>query len=129
MLGALSMSGLVAMGTIDAGTSTDVFAAYVQQVLVPELKRGQVVVMDNLAAHRSRRIQAIIEAAGASVLFLPPYSPEKNPIELFWSWLKSTLRRLKPRSREAIEADIVDCMDALPKSHIRSWFRACGYAL
>lgn len=128
MLGALSLSGLIAMGTIDAGTSTDVFAAYVEQVLAPELKQGQVVIMDNLAAHRSPRIKTLIEAVGASVLFLPPYSPEKNPIELFWSWLKANLRRLKPRTREGIETAIVQCMDALPAKHIRSWFSACGYA-
>lgn len=78
MLGALSLSGLIAMATIDVGTSTDVFAAYVEQVLAPELKKGQVVIMDNLAAHRSPRIKALIEAVGASVLFLPPYSPERT---------------------------------------------------
>lgn len=127
MLGALSLSGLIAMATIDVGTSTDVFAAYVEQVLAPELKKGQVVIMDNLAAHRSPRIKALIEAVGASVLFLPPYSPEKNPIEFFWSWLKAELRRLKPRSRDAIEQAVVQCMDAMPLRHAKSWFTACGY--
>ena len=128
MIGALSLAGLIAMGTINAGTSTDVFAAYVEQILVPELKPGQVVVMDNLAAHRSPRIKAAIEAAGASVLFLPPYSPELNPIELFWGWLKARLRSFKARCRDTLDRGIVASMDALPRRFIRNWFRECGYA-
>ncbi len=127
MLGAISLCGLIAMGTIDAATSTDVFAAYVEQILAPELKPGQVVVMDNLAAHRSPRIRALIKAAGASVLYLPPYSPDLNPIELFWAWLKNHLRRIKPRSRDALDSAIAATMNALPTDHIRNWFNECGY--
>lgn len=127
MLGALSPSGLIALGTIDDATSIDVFTAYVEQILIPELQYGQVVVMDNLSAHRSPKVRALIEAAGASVLYLPPYSPELNPIEFFWSWLKTHLRRIQARTRQVLDDAIVACMDMLPTSHVENWYRECGY--
>lgn len=129
LLGAISMKGVIAMGTINGATSTDVYMAWLEQVLIPELVPGQVVVMDNLAAHRSGRVRAALETVGCSAVYLPPYSPELNPIELFWAWLKRRLRTLKARTRDALESGIVDSIDALPKSHINSWFSACGYVL
>ena len=127
LLGALSTKGLIAMGTINGATSTDVFVAWLEQVLIPELVPGQVVVMDNLAAHRSPRVRAALAKAKCSALYLPPYSPELNPIELFWAWLKRRLRTLKARRRDDLEKGIVDAMDALPKPHINSWYTLCGY--
>lgn len=127
LIGALSTRGLIAMGTINAGTNTEVFVAWLEQVLVPELKEGQVVVMDNLAAHRSPRVREVLRKVGCSALYLPPYSPELNPIELFWGWLKARLRSLKARNRAALEAGIVKAMDELPSGHIDSWTTSCGY--
>ena len=129
MLGAISTMGLIAMGTINGATSTDVYMAWLEQVLIPELVPGQVVVMDNLAAHRSARVRAALAKVECSVLYLPPYSPELNPIELFWAWLKGRLRTLKARTRDELERGVVASMDALPKSHINSWYKACGYVL
>jgi transposase len=128
LLGAMSTKGLIAMGTINGATSTDVFLAWLEQVLIPELVPGQVVVMDNLAAHRSPRVRAALAKAQCSALYLPPYSPELNPIELFWAWLKRRLRALKARRRDDLEKGIVESMDALPRAHVRSWYTACGYA-
>src|SRR5690606_576695 len=92
LIGALSLSGLRAMMTIPAATDTDVTVAFVEHVLVPELGRGQIVVMDNLSPHKAPRVRELIEAAGCRLLFLPPYSPDLSPIEQMWSKLKALLR-------------------------------------
>lgn len=127
LIGAMSLCGVIAMATIDAATSGDVFLAYVEQVLVPELKEGDIVVMDRLGAHKLARVKELIEGVGAQLRFLPPYSPDLNPIELFWAWLKEHLRRAKPRCRERVDVEVVQAMDALPREHIVSWFKECGY--
>lgn len=127
LIGAMSLSGVVAMATIDATTSGDVFVAYLEQVLVPELKEGDIVAMDRLAAHKLVRVKELLASAGARLLLLPAYSPDLNPIELFWGWLKELLRRSKPRSRDAVDREVVAAMDALPRGHIVSWLKECGY--
>jgi transposase len=127
LIGAISLGGLIAMATIDAATSGDVFTAYVEQILVPELKEGDAVVMDRLGAHKVARVRELIESAGASLIFLPSYSPDLNPIELFWAWLKERLRKAKGRTRDAIDSEVAKAMDALPREHIVSWFKECGY--
>ena len=127
LIGALSLSGLIAMATINAATSGDVFTAYVEQVLVPELKPGDIVIMDRLGAHRIARVRELIECAGARLLLLPSYSPEFNPIETFWAWLKERLRRAKARSRDAVDREVLRAMNELPRSHIVSWFKDSGY--
>lgn len=127
LIGAISLGGLIAMATIDAATSGDVFTAYVEQILVPELKEGDAVVMDRLGAHKVARVRALIESAGATLIFLPSYSPDLNPIELFWAWLKERLRKAKGRTRDAIDNEVAKAMDVLPREHIVSWFKECGY--
>ena len=121
------MAGVVAMATIDAATSGEVFLAFVDQVLAPALKHGDIVVMDNLAAHKIRAVRERIAAAGATLVFLPSYSPDLNPIELFWSWLKSILRRDRPRTAARLDRCIARAIDDLPPKHCRGWFRECGY--
>ena len=127
LIGALSLSGIIAMATINAATSGDVFTAYVEQVLVPELKSGDLVIMDRLGAHRMARVRELIECAGAHLLLLPSYSPEFNPIETFWGWLKERLRRAKARSRDAVDRKVLRAMNELPRGHIVSWFKDAGY--
>lgn len=127
MLGAISLVGVVAMATIEAATSGDVFLAFVEQVLVPALQAGDIVVMDNLAAHKIRAVRTAIEAIGARIVFLPSYSPDLNPIELFWAWLKAILRRDRPRSVAALDRSIAKALDSLPNDHCRNGFRECGY--
>lgn len=129
MLGAMSLAGVIALATIDAATDGNVFLAYISQMLVPVLRKGDIVVMDNLAAHKISAVEAAITSAGASIVFLPPYSPELNPIEIFWSWLKSQLRRERPRTRTGLDRCIAEAMEALPVAHCAAWFRACGYQL
>lgn len=129
MLGALALSGFRGFMTIDAGTSTDVFLAFVQQVLAPNLRPGDVVVMDNLAAHKAAIVRAAIEAAGATVLFLPPYSPEFNPIERAWAKLKDALRRMDTLTRVAFDAAVATAMDSITLDDIREWTTFAGYRL
>jgi transposase len=110
VIGALNLQGLPAVMTIRGATTKEVFQAYVEKVLVPELKPGDQVVMDNLAAHKDRRVREMIEATGARIIFLPPYSPEWNPIELAWSWLKRRLKTAAARTEEGVNNAIAMAM-------------------
>lgn len=127
MIGALTLDGLTAMMTVEGGTSGDVFVAYVKHVLLPELRPGDIVVMDNLGAHKDVRVRPLIESAGAFVKYLPPYSPDLNPIEMAWSKVKQFLRTAKARSREALETALRWAMDITTASDAEGWFNECGY--
>lgn len=131
VLGALTLSGLVAVMTVPAATDWPVFRAFLQQVVIPTLeqsKPGATLVMDHLAAHRLPRARALLERAGFALLPLPRYSPEFNPIELCWSKLKTPLRTAEPRSIAAIEEQIVPALDTITPRDAKGWFRHCGYA-
>jgi len=129
VLGARTMRGLVAAMTIESPTDGDVFLAYVEQVLCPRLQPGQVVVMDNLAAHKVAGVRAWIEATGAELLYLPPYSPDFNPIEQAWSKVKQWLRSAKARTLETLETAITESLAAITADHASAWFAHCGYAI
>jgi transposase len=129
MLGALSAEGLSALMTVDGATDGDVFTAFVREVLAPTLKEGDIVVLDNLGAHRSASARRAVEARGARLQFLPPYSPDMNPIERCWSKIKTALRAAKARTREALEATIKQAMMTVSASDARAWFKHCGYVL
>lgn len=129
ILGSLSCAGLEAVMTINGAVDTAVFRAYVDQVLVPTLAPGDIVVMDNLGSHKVAGIRDAIEAAGAILLYLPPYSPDWSPIEPCWSKLKTFLRAAKARTREALEEAIRTALDTITATDARGWFMHCGYAL
>ena len=129
MIGAVALDGFRGFMTIDAGTSSDVFSAFVACELVPNLRRGDVVVMDNLSAHRSPRARHLIEAAGATILFLPPYSPEFNPIEKLWAKLKDIVRRLPSRTRDLFDKAVSVAMDAISLDNLREWTSFAGYSI
>ena len=128
MLGAIGLRGFVGMMTVNGGTTGNVFRAYVDQVLVPNLRTGDVVILDNLGAHKVQGVQEAIESVGAGVLYLPPYSPDFNPIEQCWSKLKTALRTAAARSRDAVEKALVEAMGTVTRADIRNWFAHCGYA-
>jgi transposase len=128
ILGGLSLDGLVACMSIEAATDRDVFTAFVQQVLVPALRPGQVVVLDNLSAHKVAAARTLIEAAGCTLLFLPPYSPDFNPIEQAWSKLKTLLRTVAARTKEALDAALSAVIERLTAADAQHWFAHCGYA-
>jgi transposase len=129
LLGALSCQGIDAMMSVDGPTDTAVFRAYIEQVLVPTLAPGDVVVMDNLGAHKVKGVREAIEAVGARLLYLPPYSPDLSPIEPCWSKLKTALRAAKARTRETLEEALKSALDTITAADARGWFRHCGYAL
>lgn len=129
MLGALSVAGLEALMTVSGATDSAVFAAFVREVLAPTLSEGDIVVLDNLSAHHCRAAQEAVEARGARLVFLPPYSPDLNPIERCWSKIKTYLRAAKARSREALEEAIKQAIATLTESDARAWFKHCGYVL
>jgi transposase len=127
LIGALSLSGLQAPMTVDGASDGEVFRAYVEQVLCPTLESEDVVVMDNLSAHKVSGIREAIEAKGAKVIYLPPYSPDWNPIEKCWSKLKIALRAVGARTREALEAAIAQVIKTVSRADALGWFAHCGY--
>ena len=129
MLGALSVHGLHAVMTVEGATDADVFRTYVKQVLGPTLTPGDIVVMDNLRAHKAVGVQQAIARRGARLLYLPPYSPDLAPIEPCWSKVKTALRKAKARTREALETAIAGILVTITPADAWGWFRHCGYAL
>ena len=130
LLGALGLDGPVAMMSIEAATSTPVFLAFLDQVLLPELARrpgGATVVMDNLAPHKAGAVRERIEGAGLKLRFLPRYSPDLSPIEPCWSKSKTLLRAREARSVEALDRELPAVLDAISAQDARGWFRHCGY--
>ena len=115
--------------TVEAATDGDIFLAYLEQVLCPQLQPGDVVVMDNLSAHKVRGVGELITACGAELLYLPPYSPDFNPIEPCWSKIKLILRTLKARTAEALQQAVAQALAAITPDNARGWFAHCGYGI
>jgi transposase len=113
--------------TIDGATSAEVFLEYVRQVLVPTLRPGDIVVLDNLSAHKDKQAIATINLAGAEVRFLPPYSPDLNPIEKMWSKIKEFLRNAKARTEELLFDAIAAALKMITAQDVQGWFESCGY--
>jgi len=123
----LSTEGVGAAMSVEGATDGAAFETYIEHFLAPTLKDGQVVVMDNLQVHKSRRVKEIIEGAGAEVLFLPPYSPDFSPIEETFSKVKGILRRVGARTREALVEATGYALDAVSWRDAVGWFGHCGY--
>jgi len=123
ILGAMSLNGIIAMMTIEEPTDTDIFLAYIEHLLYPVLKPGDVVVMDNLSAHKAPAVREWIEKAGAELLYLPPYSPDLNPIEKAWAKLKQLLRAAKARSKDTLEQAITEALPFITPDNAQAWFR------
>lgn len=129
MIGALALDGFRGFLTIDSGTSGEVFLAFVEQSLGDELRPGDIVVMDNLAAHKTPDVRAAIRARGAEILFTPPYSPEFNPIEKAWAKLKDLIRRAETRTRQDFDDAVAKAIAEISDDNIRAWTAHCGYAI
>jgi transposase len=123
ILGALSHSGMLAVMTVEAATDREVFLTYLDQVLCPKLRAGHVVVMDNLSAHKVAGVRERIERTGAELLYLPPYSPDLNPIEKAWSKLKEKLRAAQARSVQALDQAIEHLLPTISAHDAQAWFR------
>ena len=127
MISSVRLDGSTACMTIDDATSAEVFREYVRQVLIPTLRPGDIVVLDNLAAHKDAEALDLIHAAGAQVWFLPPYSPDLNPIEKMWSKIKEFLRGAKARTCDALSAAIAAALKTVTAKDAKGWFHSCGY--
>lgn len=123
ILGAMDHRGMLAAMTIEAATDREVFLAYLDQVLCPKLRPGHVVVMDNLSAHKVDGVRQRIEQAGASVLYLPPYSPDLNPIEKAWSKLKQGLRAIGARTEQTLHQAVAELLPAITQQDATAWFQ------
>jgi transposase len=123
----LRNSGMVAPMVLDGPIDGTAFQAYVDQVLIPELQPGDIVVMDNLGSHKGAGVQAAIEAAGAGLLYLPPYSPEFNPIENAFAKLKAALRKAAARTLEGLWTAIGPIIDTFTPAECANYFAAAGY--
>jgi len=129
MIGSVRLDGTVACMTIEGSTNAEVFRAYIEKILLPTLRKGDVVVMDNLSAHKSRQTLELIRSAGAEPLFLPAYSPDFNPIEMMWSKIKSLLRTFEPRDPEALFSAVGRAIKRVTANDAAGWFTHCGYVL
>ncbi len=123
----LRRDGLVAPWVIDGAINREAFETYVEKVLAPELRRDDVVIMDNLSSHKGPKVRAMIEAAGAQLLYLPSYSPDFNPIELAFAKLKALLRKAAERTVEALWTAIGRLLDAFTPAECANYFAAAGY--
>jgi len=127
MISSVRLDGSTACMTIEGSTNTEVFFAYVREVLVPSLRPGDIVVMDNLGAHKNDRTLSLIEQAGAEVRFLPAYSPDLNPIEMMWSKVKAILRKSQARNHPDLLAAIASALAAITPADALGWFASCAY--
>lgn len=125
---AIRLEGLTAAATMACPMDGELFQTYLREALLPVLKAGDVVVMDNLTSHKHPRVRELIESVGAQLLYLPPYSPDKNPIEMIWSKVKRLLRSAAARTAEALHDAFGDAMGAVTATDVLGCFRHCGYA-
>ncbi len=129
LIAALGIGGLRCSTLVDGAIDADLFEAFVAQVLAPELRAGDVVVLDNLSSHKRRRTRELIEAAGAELVYLPPYSPDLNPIEMVFAKVKQALRSLACRTRDALWDAMQSVLETVTASDAANCFSHCGYSL
>jgi transposase len=122
LLGAMDHNGMLAAMTVEAATDEEIFLAFLDRVLCPKLREGHVVVMDNLSSHKVAGVRKKIEACGASLLYLPPYSPDMNPIEKAWAKLKQGLRDKAPRTVDLIHYAVADLLPSISPENAKAWF-------
>ena len=127
VLSSMSAEGMGASLTVEGATTSVVFEAYVEQVLAPTLRTGQVVVLDNLSAHKGGRVRELIEGRGCELIYLPSYSPDFNPIEEAFAKIKALLRKSEARTREALLEAIGSAISAVTAKDVRGFFEHCGY--
>lgn len=129
ILSSVRLNGDMVPLVYDGALNGELFKAYITQCLVPTLNKGDIVIMDNLTSHKVKGVVDPIVAAGAKVVYLPPYSPDFNPIEMMWSKIKAYLRKVKARTKESLETAIADALDCVTTSDILAWFAKCGYSI
>jgi len=129
MISSVRLDGTTACMALEGATNTEVFRAYIGEVLLPTLRPGDLVIMDNLSAHKNAETLELIRSAGAEPVFLPPYSPDFNPIEMMWSKVKSILRKLEARDTETLFDAIGEALSEVTQKDALGWFTRCGYSM
>lgn len=127
ILGAISLDGIKAVTYTEGAGNASIFAYFIENFLCPTLHPKNVVVMDNVAFHKSERIKSVIENTGAKLIYSPPYSPEFNPIEEMWSKVKSRLRKISARTKETFKKGIKEALLSITNSDLFGWFNHAGY--
>lgn len=127
MIGAMTPDEICSFMTIDSGTTTEMFRSFVETYLLQYLRKGDCVLMDNLSTHKNSEITKKIEQTGAIVRYLPPYSPDLNPIEKLWAKLKESLRQLETLTRNAFDEAVAKAINNINVGDLRAWTRHCGY--
>jgi transposase len=127
VISCLNFDGLGESLILDGAANGELFELYVEQILAPSLKPGQIVIMDNLSIHKRQKARELIEARGCEVLFLPPYSPDFSPIEEAFSKIKAVLRKIGARTRDALQEALEYALTTVSASDAAGWFRHCGY--
>lgn len=127
VIGAIGLKQVLAVMTMNGSMDGDAFRVFIEKCLVPQLWSGAVVVMDNLPAHKIAAIEPLLKAVGANVLNLSPYSPDFNPIELWWSQLKTFLRQFSPTTTIRVDTLIATALDLINPKHLQNWFTKCCY--
>ena len=127
LVAAINSKETVSPFIIEGSMTGDVFCSYLEEFLIPELKPNQTLIMDNLSAHKSAKVEKLIQNAGVNLLYLPPYSPERNPIELAWSKLKTYLRKRKTKTENGLYRAVRAGLNKINKTDCQNWFTHCGY--
>jgi transposase len=128
MISSIRSDGSTACMALDGAADTEAFQVYVRQVLCPTVRSGDIVIMDNLAPHKNELTLSLLTQAGAQILFLPPYSPDLNPIEKMWSKVKAHLRAAEPRTQSTLIQQIASALQRVSRQDAINWFASCGYS-
>jgi len=126
IIGAIDLKKVRCMFSVDGTVNGDVFELFVSKILLPTLRKGDLVILDNLPAHKMARVRKLIESTGAAIQFLPPYSPDLNPIELLWYKLKEVIRSFSPRTTQAFNKAFDAALAKISRNDLDGWFRHCG---
>jgi transposase len=129
ILGAMSSRGMIAAMTVEAATDREIFLTFLDEVLCPALQPGDVVIMDNLSSHKVDGVRERIERCQAELLYLPPYSPDLNPIEKAWSKLKEILRQAKARTVQVLDEAIAKALPEISSANAKAWFKLCFHGI
>lgn len=127
LIAAMGLSGIIAPFVVEGAIDGEMFREWVREAVCPSLREGDILIWDNLSAHKVEGIEEMIEERGAKVLWMSPYSPDYNPIEECWSKIKTYLRKAKARSKEALMEALKQALETITESDIRGWFTHCGY--
>lgn len=127
IVGAITTFAIIAMSYVENAINGNIFYNFVKSSLLPHLRKGKFVVMDNVSFHKQQNVIKLIESTGARVVFLPPYSPELSPIEKLWSKIKGILKKLKPRSKEEFHDALGYALNEVDANDLEAWYEDCGY--